>query len=461
MNNISNNPLWPNGMKTDSEGYAIFYPLGTNKIPIPATASDWPEGSKLIFPFVYDENDKLVDFCDTKAMEIDNNNTIIDMPYTDIKADFSSIMEGTLTINTPSDSNVEIKWGSVDKVLAEKIEKVLEKDNCKVSFDKAANKATVAVALDTTESQLADVQSLLDRVLPPNLAAAIEWANGLPIDYTPLEYIESSGTQYIDTGILPKGSFKVAFSVLSRVWDGLNISNPVFFSYENTKWFFYSMNWQGIYLTAGQRGYGSQRYTLAYPPGHELNVRYDIVCDKNKTIRNGVEIGAINGEFVEEDFEFSRINIFLFNRTDDKSKPTSKVLYNFSIEDNGTPVVNYIPALNPEGQPGLYDTVSKVFKTNIGTGDFLYPGKETESTTYSLRNRMYAKLTEHGVRRLYHVPKDCTMTKDEYAIANEFKELVEQPMPSEGYWVPEWRETETQLILDWVETEPPVEEEIQ
>ena len=47
------NPLWPNGLKTDSEGYAVFYPLGTNKIPIPATASDWPEGSKLIFPFVY------------------------------------------------------------------------------------------------------------------------------------------------------------------------------------------------------------------------------------------------------------------------------------------------------------------------------------------------------------------------------------------------------------------------
>jgi len=28
-----------------------------------------------------------------------------------------------------------------------------------------------------------------------------------------------------------------------------------------------------------------------------------------------------------------------------------------------------------------------------------------------------------------------------------------------GYWVPEWRETDTQLICEWVETEPPTEEE--
>ena len=33
----SNNPpnsVWPNGLKEDAEGYAIYYPLGTNKIDI-------------------------------------------------------------------------------------------------------------------------------------------------------------------------------------------------------------------------------------------------------------------------------------------------------------------------------------------------------------------------------------------------------------------------------------------
>ena len=195
--------------------------------------------------------------------------------------------------------------------------------------------------------------------------------DGLPAGYKRLDYIESTGTQYIDTGIFPNGRYTVKFSVLSRVWDGLNNSNPVFFSFENTKWYFYSLNWQGIYATAGQRGYGSQRFSLNYPPMHELNVRYDVVLDGAKTIRNGVELGAIGGTFVEEDFAFSRIPILLLNRTDDKSKPTSKVLYSFAIEDNGQPVADYIPALNSAGLVGMYDKASRSFKGNAGTGSFI------------------------------------------------------------------------------------------
>jgi hypothetical protein len=231
----------------------------------------------------------------------------------------------------------------------------------------------------------------------------------------------------------------------------------VFFSWQG-RWFFYSMNWQGIYGSAGQRGYGTQRYSLAYPPMHELNVRYDVVLDGAKTIRNGVEIGSIGGEFEYEDFEFTTKSIYIFNRNDYPDQPTSKVLYSFSIEDNGQPVINYIPALNPEGQPGMYDTVSKVFKTNIGTGDFLYPGKETEATTYTLRRpRMYAKLSEHGLRRLYHVPKGYNGSKEEYAEENGYKILVETPMPEEGNWTPLWKDREDCIELEWVETEPPTE----
>lgn len=63
-NNL-NNSIWPNGLQVTDEGYAIFYPIGTNKIEVPTKSSDWPKGSKLITPFVYDENDDIIGFCDT------------------------------------------------------------------------------------------------------------------------------------------------------------------------------------------------------------------------------------------------------------------------------------------------------------------------------------------------------------------------------------------------------------
>ena len=63
-----------------------------------------------------------------------------------------------------------------------------------------------------------------------------------------------------------------------------------------------------------------------------------------------------------------------------------------------------------------------------------------------------------GIRKLYHVPEDYIGTKYEYAVENGFKQLVEPPMPVEGYWTPEWTETDTQLICNWVEIEEPKRE---
>ena len=107
-----NDELWPNGIKKDNQGYAVFYPIGTNKTTIPVASSDWPTGDKLISPFVF-QNDELVGFIDTKAMTVSGNTTIT-MPYTHIEADFSSIKEGTLTVNAPNATVKKFKWSVVD-----------------------------------------------------------------------------------------------------------------------------------------------------------------------------------------------------------------------------------------------------------------------------------------------------------------------------------------------------------
>ena len=108
---ILSNSIWPNGMKTDSEGYACFYPLGDNKTPIPTSSSEWPKGNKLVSPFVY-QDDKLVGFCDTKAMTVSGSGSTT-MPYTHIEADFASIEEGKLVINAPNATTKKFTWAVV------------------------------------------------------------------------------------------------------------------------------------------------------------------------------------------------------------------------------------------------------------------------------------------------------------------------------------------------------------
>lgn len=103
------NSVWPNGLKVDSEGYAIYYPLGTNKVDI--STVEWPVGDKIVTPFVY-QNDKLVGFCDTKAMTVSGNTTIT-MPYEYIDVKFTSIGEGELTVNAPNATYKKFKWNPV------------------------------------------------------------------------------------------------------------------------------------------------------------------------------------------------------------------------------------------------------------------------------------------------------------------------------------------------------------
>ena len=69
--------IWPNGMGVDEDGYAVFYPLGTNKTEVPTNAADWPTGSKLIAPFVYNKDGNLTGFVDDRSLEGDTFN----IPY--------------------------------------------------------------------------------------------------------------------------------------------------------------------------------------------------------------------------------------------------------------------------------------------------------------------------------------------------------------------------------------------
>ena len=103
------NSIWPNGMKVDSAGRAVFYPLGTKKIKVPTSSTQWPKGDKLVSPFVYDKNDKLVGFIDTKGLRVSKNTTIY-LPYEHIEADFSAINKGKLQIHAPNAIIKKVSW---------------------------------------------------------------------------------------------------------------------------------------------------------------------------------------------------------------------------------------------------------------------------------------------------------------------------------------------------------------
>lgn len=300
---------------------------------------------------------------------------------------------------------------------------------------------TLALALDTTEEQIAEVQKVLDRVLPNNLVTEMEWADGLPIDYTHVEYLESTGTQYIKLGdydVVPDTGFEVEFLKHKAQTNGFCGSGN-----RMSLWHY------GHGQVAAR--YGGGDATLAYMPNDTR-----IVCKKidARNWLDGVEKASNTGS----NSDVKTYSMWLF--ATDVYYRSATVIYSAIFWQGAAVLHDVIPALDPTGTPCMFDLISKTPYYNNGTGDFLYPGKEEEATTYSLRRPLtYAQATAHGIRRLYHVPRGYNGTREEYAAEHGYKVLVETPEPEEGYWSPVWHETEEEIVLEWVETEPPAEGE--
>lgn len=176
----------------------------------------------------------------------------------------------------------------------------------------------------------------------------------LPYGYSQVEYIESTGTQCIDTGIIPVPNIRIEvdFLLTSAQSTGGIISAEL-------SW---PTNLCSIDAWAYRYGSKYQSHTLT------ANKLYSVVMDNGVFTENGVTVftgsGAVSTTIP--------LTVFAVNRGSSQNEFAKARLYSAKIATNGTVVRNFVPCLNPSGVPGLYDTVSGGFFGNIGSGTFLH-----------------------------------------------------------------------------------------
>ncbi len=184
----------------------------------------------------------------------------------------------------------------------------------------------------------------------------------LPSGYTKLEYIESSGTQYINTGFTPKGNSRV-------VMDFENMLIPadaaaLFGARTDTE-----KNVFGMWFdtTAVQPHYGNVTYNTNPIAVASYNVRQ--IYDLNKGVAT---VGGTSVTFSQLTFNSSCALTLLAMNTNgevDERRASGKI-YSAKVYDNGTLVRDFIPCKNASGAIGLWDNVNSVFYANAGTGTF-------------------------------------------------------------------------------------------
>ena len=188
------------------------------------------------------------------------------------------------------------------------------------------------------------------------------------LPYVELEYIQSTGTQYIDTGVPANGDVKIDIDFLTS---GSTAYHSILGarSSEKLMYFLNADSNGGLDYTRKEIGYKSSldQPTLSFTT-HE--VRTNILWDKTSiTISN--TNGSYNKVF-SGNFE-SGLNIFLFgfndNGTVDRIGNTK--IYYCKIYWNNLIVRDFIPVKRTsDNEICLYDTLTNQFFTNAGTGTF-------------------------------------------------------------------------------------------
>lgn len=208
----------------------------------------------------------------------------------------------------------------------------------------------------------------------------------LPKGYTELEYLWSSGTQYIDTGIYLDTSSRLDITGANTATNNNNInvcgsSSP---DEENNHFYFtiYCQPTNHRNVAWYCVGEVSGMYLLDKPGLFDTSVLHTYSLDNKRFAVDGETIVEINAT----PFVNTTTSSYLFARNGKSfgsfvGRVASAVFYK-----NGEIIGDLIPALRKaDGVAGMWDKVNKQFLENSGTGSFGYRIKGAPAT-FALRD---------------------------------------------------------------------------
>lgn len=193
----------------------------------------------------------------------------------------------------------------------------------------------------------------------------------LPSGYQEVEYIKSTGTQYIDTQVIPKTTTKVVSKVMVEsftstqqgtgiwwVWYNYNSNWRFNLWYRNGSWYwfwYWSNNWQN----------------------YCVNVSLWQIAEIENYISNWTAYSIVNWTtqtYTWASFTQYTWTIYLFKRNVWSSSETAQAnirIYNFKLYDNWTLVRDLVPCYRKSDSViWMYDLVNDTFYTNSWTWTF-------------------------------------------------------------------------------------------
>lgn len=202
---------------------------------------------------------------------------------------------------------------------------------------------------------------LVDVVLPV-IEDVDPGASRLPDGYQEVEYIQSSGTQYIDTGFKPNQDTRTVMdfeltSAYSSIRGIFGVRDTASGTAPN----------QFVFWNNAASGFRTDYFgTQQTISGVTVQARNTVNKNKNVTTIGGETATntAATGQCTY------RLVLFATNSAGSIGHYSPLLMYSCQIYDNGALIRDFVPAKNSDGTVGLYDLVNDTFYSNAGTGTF-------------------------------------------------------------------------------------------
>lgn len=191
----------------------------------------------------------------------------------------------------------------------------------------------------------------------------------IPDDFAVVDYIQSTGTQYIDTNYTPTSNTKVEMEFCAT-----DVTNNAALFCARTGM---NSNTYSCFIlpTTIRADFGSNQTSISSLIV-SANQNYKLTFESGKVSLNDNE-----KTFSEETFTaggpmviFTSYGSYVNNNFSGFGNYAKMKLYDFKIYDNGTLVRHFVPVVRiSDVEAGLFDTVEGKFYTNQGTGSFTTP----------------------------------------------------------------------------------------
>ena len=236
-----------------------------------------------------------------------------------------------------------------------------------------------------------------------------------------IDYIESSGTQYINTGFSPTHKnvrLEMTYRFVSLPAATAGSRKYVFGSCQGTNnvRFQYAVGSEGNCAF----GFGEGWVNNATVDSYDTDKIHTIVCSNGVFTLDGNVVKDLSSSKFESPDANAPVCLFA-NNNKGSASPTlmpSMRLYSCRIWNNDELVRDFVPALDDNSTACLYDIVGESFYSNADSGDFT-AGEVTREVSLSYRKADYIETECTAFIDTGYVPNGNTKLEMEFAFTKE------------------------------------------